>query len=50
MVLDVETAGGAWRDFPLGFNLLFAGLRHGGDYSVYANEPASRGGASASTT
>ncbi len=41
LVLDIETAGGSWNEFPVGFNLLFAGLRHDGDYSVYTDEPAS---------
>ena len=41
LVLDVETAGGSWREFPVGFNLLFAGVRRGSDYSVYTCEPAS---------
>ena len=41
LVLDVETAGGMWRDFPVGFNLLFAGVRRGSDYAVYTNDPAS---------
>ncbi|MCE2470001.1 MAG: ribonuclease H-like domain-containing protein [Dehalococcoidia bacterium] len=41
VVLDIETAGGSWREFPVGFNLLFVGVRRGSDYSVYTNEPAS---------
>ena len=40
-VLDVETAGGMWQNFPQGFDLLVTGLRYRHVYYVFTADPAS---------
>jgi hypothetical protein len=40
-VLDVETSGGNWSSFPLGFNLLLIGIREQDNYHVYTAEKTS---------
>lgn len=39
LVLDIETAGGNWSQFPVGFDLLFTGIRTQSLYSFYGSDP-----------
>ena len=41
IVIDVETAGGNWSSFPLGFDLLLTGTKSGPSYGAYTAAPES---------
>lgn len=42
-MIDVETAGGNWASFPLGFELLLTGTKCGTTYGAYTAAPESLG-------
>lgn len=43
-ILDIETTAGSFGDFPDSFELLFAGVKQGAEYSVYGADAPSLAG------